>query len=345
MRAVAYITLVCIAAVTVTINLYPWTVSGVAWGVVEFEVPLGARADDVAGMLLDRGLIVNRDVFVAGAVLLGIDKKLVAGRYVLPPRLDLMSLYEILQTGQHHLNLVTIPEGLTLPETSRILADKLGLESGGLDRWGSDPELIGELGIEGGSVEGYLFPDTYDIPQDTHPRDILSTMVKRALLTFADAFAAADSPPQLTRAEVFTLASIVEAEVTHVDEAPRVAAVFLNRLRVGMPLQADPTVAYALGERKQRITYRDLEVDSPYNTYRHGGLPPGPICCPGESSIRAVLNPLVPSSEMYFVARGDGRHTFSETMDEHIRAKRDIRSGRDQERRRREAEEAEGTSQ
>jgi UPF0755 protein len=254
-----------------------------------------------------------------------------------------MSLYEIFQTGQYHLNLVTIPEGLTTPETSRILADKLGVEPGDLDRWVTDPELLEGLGIEGGSVEGYLFPDTYDIPQDAHPRDIISTMVKRALLTFEDAFAAADSATGLTRGEVFTLASIVEAEVTYVDEAPRVAAVFLNRLRVGMPLQADPTVAYALGERKQRITYSDLEVDSPYNTYRHGGLPPGPICCPGESSIQAVFNPKVPSSEMYFVARGDGRHVFSETMDEHIRAKRDIRSRREQERRRREAEEAEGT--
>jgi UPF0755 protein len=341
MRAVAYITLVAVLTLAVVINFYPWTVSGVTWGVVEFDVPHGSGAGDVADMLLDMGLIVNRDVFVAGALLLGIDRKFVAGKYVLPRKLSLMSLYEILQTGQRHLNLVTVPEGLTFKEASRILEERLGVEGGSLECWGNDPELVGELGLEGESVEGFLYPDTYDIPQDTHPKDIISTMVKRALATFDSASASAESPPELTRLEVFTLASIVEAEVTYQDEAPRVAAVFLNRLNTGMPLQADPTVAYALGERKKRITYRDLEVDSPYNTYRHAGLPPGPICSPGAGSIEAVLNPGLPSSEMYFVARGDGRHIFSETIDEHIRAKRNVRRWLAEERRRREAEEAE----
>jgi UPF0755 protein len=339
MRAVVYTTLVFVLAITAAVNYYPWMVSGKAWGVVEFEVQQGSGAGHVADMLFDRGLIVNRDVFVAGAVLLGIDRKFVAGKYVLPPRLNIMSLYEVLQTGQRHLNLVTIPEGLTILETSRVLAEKLDVEAEALKSWGADPELLSELGIAGDSVEGFLFPDTYDIPEETHPRDIVSTMVKRAISTFDSALAGAESPPELSRNEVFTLASIVEAEVTYLDEAPRVAAVFLNRLRVGMPLQADPTVAYALGERKQRITYRDLEVESPYNTYMHGGLPPGPICSPGENSIAAVLNPRLPSKEMYFVARGDGRHVFSETIDEHIRAKRNVRARLRDERRRREAEE------
>lgn len=347
MRAAAYATLLCVAAATILMNLYPWTVTRAGWGTVEFEVPGGAGAADVAGMLLDRGLIINKDVFVAGAVLLGIDKKLVAGEYVLPPRTGLMSLYEILQTGQRHLNLVTVPEGLTLAETGRIIESRLGLDEGSIERWGRDKALLDELGIEGDSAEGYLFPDTYDIPQVAQPQDIISTMAQRAFDAFAAASAGAGPGPghDLTRREIFTLASIVEAEVTYADEAPRVAAVFLNRLRIGMPLQADPTVAYALGERKRQITYRDLEVDSPYNTYRYGGFPPGPICSPGENSIRAVLNPLAPSSEMYFVARGDGRHVFSETMDEHIRAKRDIRSGRESRRRQREAEEIRAAAQ
>lgn len=344
MRLVVYTALLCVVALTILINFYPWIVSGGVWGVVEFDVPKGASAGQVAGLLFEEGLIANRDVFVAGAVLMGIDRKFVAGRYVVPGRLSLMSLYEILQTGQHHLNLVTVPEGLTLKETGRILARELGLESGGLDRWTRDSGLIRELGIEGDSVEGFLFPDTYDIPQDAHPRDVISTMVKRALSAYDSAAAEAESPPELTRKEVFTLASIVEAEVTYLDEAPRVAAVFLNRLRIGMPLQADPTVAYALGGRKKRITYRDLEVDSPYNTYRHSGLPPGPICSPGERSIKAVLNPRLPSSEMYFVAGGNGRHIFSETIDEHIKAKQIARARLKAGRLRREAEKAEENS-
>ena len=329
MRAVAYVTLICVLAVTVTANLYPWTVRWTSRGPVSFEIPQGASVAEVARLLADNGLIANEDVFKAGAVFLRMDRKISAGRYVMPPRTSLVSLYRELLRGQRHLNLVTVPEGLTLPETAGILVERLGIDAGELGRWACDRGFMSELGISGESAEGYLFPDTYDMPPGSHPRDIISTMAKRALEVFSRAYRESDSPLGLDVNEVFTLASIVQAEVTYGDEAPRVAAVFLNRLRTGMPLQADPTVAYALGERKAQITYRDLEVDSPYNTYVHAGLPPGPICSPGESSIRAVLNPAFPSSEMYFVARGDGRHVFSETIDEHVKAKEEFRARRD----------------
>jgi UPF0755 protein len=327
MRALAYIILVGAVAFVALVNVYPWIVSGAGWGAVELEIPPGATVADVAEILADKGLIVNEDVFTAGAVLLDIDRKIVAGRYVLPPRTNLISLYMELQRGQRHLNLVTVPEGLTLAETTDLLATELHIPEDDLDRWAHDRGFMSDIGLRGDSVEGYLFPDTYDVPPAAHPRDILSTMAHRALATYSRVREDAVSPPKLTEDEVFTLASIVEAEVTYHDEAPRVAAVFLNRLRVGMPLQADPTVAYALGERKRRITYNDLKVDSPYNTYRHSGLPPGPICKPGESSIRAVLNP-IETPDMYFVARGDGRHVFSRTIDEHIEAKREIQRRR-----------------
>jgi UPF0755 protein len=327
MRALAYITLVGAAALVALVNLYPWTVRGAGWAVVELEIPQGASVSQVAHVLSEKGLIVNEDIFTAGAILLDIDRKIVAGKYVLPPRTNLISLYMQLQRGQRHLNFVTVPEGLTLEETSDLLAEELHIPEDELYHWAHDPGFLSDIGLRGDSVEGYLFPDTYDMPPAAHPRDILSTMTHRALETYSRAYEEASSPPELTEDEVFTLASIVEAEVTYHDEAPRVAAVFLNRLRAGMPLQADPTVAYALGGRKKRITYHDLEVDSPYNTYRHVGLPPGPICNPGESSIRAVLNPIV-TSDMYFVARGDGRHAFSKTMAEHIKAKREIRRRR-----------------
>ncbi len=324
MRALAYITLAGAVAFVGLVNLYPWTVSGAGWTVVELEIPQGATVSEVAHTLAEKGLIVNEDIFTAGAVLLDIDRKIVAGKYVMPPRMDLISLYIELQRGQRHLNLVTVPEGLTLAETSGLLATELHIPQEELDRWAHDPGFLSDIGLPGESAEGYLFPDTYDMPPAAHPRDVISTMAHRALETYSRVYSEAASPPDLTEEQIFTLASIVEAEVTYQDEAPRVAAVFLNRLRAGMPLQADPTVAYALGERKKRITYRDLRVDSPYNTYRHAGLPPGPICNPGENSIWAVLNPIT-TSDMYFVARGDGRHVFSETIYEHIRAKREIR--------------------
>ncbi len=325
MKALAAVIMACVMAFVFFANLYPWIVNGEAWGVVEFEIPRGAAVSEVAEILAEKGLILNEDIFSAGAVFMDIDRKIAAGKYVVQPRMSLLDLYQLLQRGQHQLNFVTLPEGLRLTEAAEVLAGELGMEKEYFMRWARDPDVAAEFGIPARSVEGYLFPDTYDIPPDTHPRDIISTMVMRALDSFARAYGEADSPPDLTRRQVFVLASIVEEEVTYYDEGPRVAAVFLNRLRKGMPLQADPTVAYALGKRKSRITYRDLRVDSPYNTYRHKGLPPGPICNPGENAIRSVLNPAYPSTEMYFVARGDGRHIFSETIDEHIRAKRRVR--------------------
>ena len=325
MRIVAYITIIALAVFTALANLYPWTVRGESWGVVEFEVPRGATSDEVARTLFEKGLIANKDVFLLGAMLFGADRHMAAGMYVVEPKTDLLSLYALLRRGQQHLNLVTVPEGLTLAETIAVLVEELGLGAAELERWASASQLLRAMDLEGPSVEGYLFPDSYDIPMGADARDILSTMVTKALRVYREAVLEAESPTNLTPHEVFTLASIVEAEVTFRDEAPRVAAVFLNRLRKGMPLQADPTVAYALGERKPRITYSDLEVDSPYNTYMHSGLPPGPICNPGENSLRAVLNPAEGSRDMYFVARGDGRHVFSETLKGHVRAKRLIR--------------------
>jgi UPF0755 protein len=328
MRRIAYVTIACLAVSTVLVNLFPWVRGGEAGAPAKFEVPPGATLRDVAKILSDKDLIANRDVFVIGAVLLGLDRTMAAGTYAIEPKTGLLSLYSILSRGQHLLNLVTVPEGLTLSQTTDLLSGRLGLDAGELELAARDPELLASLGIEGDSAEGYLFPDTYDIHPRAKARDIISTMVHRALQVYSEVRLEAASPPELGTREVFILASIVEAEVTMHEEAPRVAAVFLNRLQKGMPLQADPTVAYALGGNKPRITYRDLEIDSPYNTYRYSGLPPGPICSPGESSLRAVLNPRKPSKEMYFVARGDGSHVFSETMDEHLRAKQLIRSGK-----------------
>jgi len=332
MRTIAYITIAALAVFTALANLYPWTVRGESWGVVKFEVPRGATSSEVARTLFEKGLIANKDIFVLGAVLLGTDRHMAAGVYVVEPKTDLFSLYDLLRRGQQYLNLVTVPEGLTLSETIALLVEDLGMEEAELERWASDRELLRAMDVEGPSVEGYLFPDSYDVPVGADARDILSTMVKKAWRVYREAALEAESPPDLTSHEVFTLASIVEAEVTVRDEAPRVAAVFLNRMRKGMPLQADPTVAYALGERKPRITYDDLKVDSPYNTYVHSGLPPGPICNPGENSLRAVLSPVEGSRDMYFVARGDGRHVFSETMNGHVRAKRLIRQKKAQNR-------------
>ncbi|RUM87517.1 MAG: endolytic transglycosylase MltG, partial [Thermodesulfatator sp.] len=179
------------------------------------------------------------------------------------------------------------------------------------------------LGIPGPSVEGFLFPDTYYLVKGLAPGEIIRIMVRRFWEVWRK-YEARARELGVSVYEVVTLASIVEKEAVLSREKPLIAAVYWNRLRRGMPLQADPTVRYALKRFRGRLYYKHLRVDSPYNTYRYPGLPPTPIANPGEESLRAVLYPArVPY--LYFVSRGDGSHKFSTTYREHLRAVRKLR--------------------
>jgi UPF0755 protein len=169
------------------------------------------------------------------------------------------------------------------------------------------------------TLEGYLFPDTYRFAIGQKEEEIIKIMVNRCLEVASPLYEGYDG--SLSFHEVITLASIVEKEAIYDRERPVIAGVFLNRLRIGMRLQADPTVRYVVNEPRSRVLYRDLEVESPYNTYRYPGLPPGPIASPGVASIRAVIEP-ADVDYMYFVARGDGTHYFSRTFAEHVAARR-----------------------
>jgi len=182
--------------------------------------------------------------------------------------------------------------------------------------------------VEAPSLEGYLFPDTYLVPYGARARDAVDMMLSRMDRVFGDSLFARAAQQGMTPNQVLTLASIVEAEARVPDERPRVAAVYRNRLRRGMRLEADPTVAYAMGGYRGRLLYADLEVDSPYNTYRKAGLPPGPICSPGEAAIHAALYPAPDTSSLYFVARGDGSHIFTRTLREHLAAVKSVRAER-----------------
>jgi UPF0755 protein len=191
----------------------------------------------------------------------------------------------------------------------------------------TDPEVRRRREIPAPSLEGYLFPDTYRVPWGAGAPDIVRQMLSRtdeAFAAYLDRCAAMGWTPH----EVLTMASIIEAEARVGEERSLISAVYHNRLRRGMRLEADPTVAYAMGGYRGRLLYRDLEIDSPYNTYRNGGLPPGPICSPGAASIRAALYPDPDSDALYFVARGDGSHVFSRTLEEHERAVRAARRAR-----------------
>ncbi|HEY8416860.1 MAG TPA: endolytic transglycosylase MltG, partial [Limnochordales bacterium] len=259
--------------------------------------------------------------------LLGYDQRLQAGDYLLSPDMNLLDIAERLASGQVHTVRVVIPEGLHLRQIADILAQAglvdrerfLELASDETLVYGNNPPIPKPVK----SLEGYLFPDTYLLSPSMTEEQIIRRMVSRFVEVALPIIAAHQAPLNLTPHEVVTLASIVEAEALYAREHPIIASVFLNRLRINMPLQADPTINYLFDEHRSRILYADLAIDSPYNTYRYPGLPPGPIGSPGLSAIRAVLEPA--STDYYFfVARGDGTHIFSRTFNEHVRARRQV---------------------
>jgi len=182
-------------------------------------------------------------------------------------------------------------------------------------------------GVEAPTLEGYLFPDTYHVPFGAGAGDVVGQMLARFDDVFVDSLSARAAEIGMTPHQALTLASIIEAEARVPEERPTISAVYHNRLRKGMRLEADPTVAYAMGGFRGRLLYVHLETDSPYNTYKNKGLPPGPICSPGEAAIRAALYPRPGVGALYFVARGDGSHIFSMTLREHLSAIKQVRSG------------------
>lgn len=244
------------------------------------------------------------------------DRLIHTGDYRFEEAITPIEVLESLRSGSTALTRVTIPEGFTIRQTA---AQLVSAGFGGLDEYlcaAQDTGFLKELDMPATGLEGYLFPDTYSFPLRTAPRDILRTMVRR----FRDQLASIDderAESSLSDDDAVTLASIIEKETAVAEERSLVAGVFRNRLRIGMRLQSDPTATY--GWKEGPPTAADLRVDSPYNTYLHAGLPPGPICNPGLAAIRAAYNP-TKTPYLYFVARGDGTHNFSTNLDEHNRA-------------------------
>jgi UPF0755 protein len=245
--------------------------------------------------------------------------------------MSLRDLVDKMARGDVVRRFVTFPEGRNLEEMAAILAGQ-GLPSAAFLAVARDPAPIADLDPAAPDLEGYLFPDTYEIPPGP---DAAAAVARQAVARFRKVIAPelpAVARSGLTLREVVTLASLVELETAVPAERPRVAAVFLNRLRRRIALQTDPTVIFAMrkaGRWDGNIRKRDLAIDSPYNTYRYPGLPPGPIASPGIESIRAVLRPAA-SDELYFVSRNDGSHHFSRTLAEHARAVDHYQRGRGQ---------------
>jgi UPF0755 protein len=288
---------------------------------VRLVIQRGASADSVARQLRDLGLVRHPLVFLVLARSLGVSGQLKAGEYALSGPLSVRGILDAMVRGDVVRRDLTVPEGRNLLEVAELAVAE-GVDLAGFLAAVRNPEPVRDLDESATDLEGYLFPDTYDIPQSPEaPRLLVSRMLAR----FREVI-----EPQLPRIrergltvrQVVTLASIVELETAAVAERPRIAAVFLNRLEKGMPLQTDPSVIYALkrsGRWDGNIRKQDLEIDSPYNTYRIRGLPPGPLASPGREAILAVIEPAT-TNDLYFVSRNDGSHEFSETLAEHNRA-------------------------
>jgi UPF0755 protein len=294
---------------------------------VQLTIRKGSPFREAAESLSAHGLVRSTRMFSIYAKLRRRDRSLRWGTYVLRPGMSWEQLLDALRNGRGVVHAVTIPEGFSISEIEPLLADSLGLTQDSLYAAVRDTALLHRLDIPTPTLEGYLFPDTYTFPDKISARDAVRMMVDEFEKAWKPEWTEQAHAMKLTRHDIVTLASIVEREVRKDEERPVVAAVYLNRLKIGMPLMADPTVTYALGKKPGRVLLRDLRVKSPYNTYLRAGLPPGPIASPGAASMRASVNPAkVPYK--FFVAAPDGHHEFRRTYAEHLEAIRMVRSAK-----------------
>ncbi len=288
---------------------------------IEFQVEPGESLATVARSLEEAGVLAHRWPLLLWGRVTGADRKIRPGWYRVSAAMSPLSILRKLVAGESETQWVTVPEGLRLERSLEVIAGALELRMAALQQAAYDSSWLASLGVAASSAEGYLFPETYKFPKGADAREVLGTMIRTCLEFLAeDSVAMVGCSLGMNQHEVLTLASIIEAEAALGEERRKISAVYHNRLRLGMPLQADPTVAYALGKRGSALTRADLAFESPYNTYLHRGLPPGPICSPGRASILAAVRPEPGFDALYFVARGDGSHEFSRTHRQHLRA-------------------------
>ncbi|HVH55332.1 MAG TPA: endolytic transglycosylase MltG [Vicinamibacterales bacterium] len=285
------------------------------------EIPSGSGTATMARRLADAGVVRSAQVFRVAVWLRGSGRRLQAGEYRFDQPMTAADVVDKISRGDVYVRAVTFREGLTIREMASVF------ENGGYGRASEfmeaarKAELVREMDPDAKDLEGYLFPDTYTLPRRTTAEQLVERMVTRFEKVMTPELRDKAGERGFTVRQIVTLASLVEKETAKPEERPVVAGVYTNRMRIGMGLQCDPTVIYALtlaGRYDGNIRKGDLQIDSPYNTYRYAGLPPGPIAAPGEASLRAAVEPAdVPY--LYFVSRNDGSHVFSTTLDEHNR--------------------------
>jgi UPF0755 protein len=292
---------------------------------VSVTIPQGSNTRAIAGILEEAGLIRSEMLFRVKSKLDGREESYKAGVYTFTRDMGMRRIMADLVEGvKAETKRFTIPEGLTVEQTAETLAEAGFVDATEFLTEAATGDFSAYRFLEGaaGGLEGYLYPETYDVYADATSRDFIERMLSQFDKLFTEECYSKAEAMGLSVNEVVTIASLIERETRVPEERALVASVIRNRMEKGMPLQIDATVQYALGEQKERLTYADLEIDSPYNTYKIPGLPPGPICSPRIECVEAALNP-ADTEYLYYVLRPelDGRHNFTKSYDEFLKFK------------------------
>lgn len=297
---------------------------------IDFVVEEGQTFNQIIDSLQYQGIIQSKANLKIAAFIYGADKKIKAGRYKIDNGLTYLDLLEILIEGSPgKQKRVTIPEGIWQHKLAGLLKNELGIDSSKFMSLSYDKYFLKNLDIESFSAEGYLLPETYFFYTNSTEKEILTRLAKEMKKIFTEEVKDRMQELGMSKNEVLTLASIIEGESNIVSEFKTISGVYQNRLRKGWMLQADPTIQYLIRNRNRynRVLFKDLEINSPYNTYQNTGLPPSPINNPGKDAVMAALYP-ENHDYFYFVADGTGGHKFSKSYSEHLRGVNEYRTWR-----------------
>jgi UPF0755 protein len=284
-----------------------------------FEIKDGESFTSITERLYSEGIIPSKFNFKVAGFIYGSQTKVKAARYKIPNDISYLDLLDLFVNGPaDYLRAIRINDGQTIKWLGAKVKRDVKIDSAAFVNLATDKEFIKSLGLNVPTLEGYLFSKTYKMYENTSPEEAIKIFYKGFTDFFNDSLKQRAKKLGLSVNQVLTLASIIKGETDLVDEMPRIAGVYHNRLKIGMRLQADPTIQYLLPNGWRRLTYKDLEIESPYNTYKYSGLPPGPINNPGKNAILAVLYP-EKNNYLYFVANGNGGHNFAKSYSEHLK--------------------------
>ncbi len=284
-----------------------------------FEIKDGESFTSVTERLYEQGIIPTKFNFKVAAFIYGAERNIKAARFSIPNDLSYLDLLDLLVNGPaNYLKAIRINDGQTIKWLGAKVRRDVKIDSAAFVNLATDNEFIKSLGLNVSTLEGYLFSKTYKIYEKSSPEEAIKFFYKGFNDFFVDSLKQRAKQIGLTVHQVLTLASIIKGETNLEDEMPTISAVYHNRLRIGMRLQADPTIQYLLQDGWRRLTYQDLKIESPYNTYKYSGLPPGPINNPGADAILAALYP-EKNNYLYFVANGNGGHRFAKSYSDHLK--------------------------